>query len=106
MENKILAQSITVGSQTIQGPLDSSFNNIGSVITKTLTFLFPLGGILLFLYLIWGGYNYLLSFGDAKKIENGKAKITAALIGFILLISSYVLTKIIATIFGLSGGGF
>ena len=79
---------------------------IPNIVNTVVSFLIPLSAIILFIFLVWGGFEFLTSYGEAEKIKAGKAKITSALIGFILLISSYVLVKIIANIFGLGSSMF
>ena len=106
MNNQYLSQSLNFGNQTIQGPLDQSVDSLGKIITKTLGFIMPLAGIVLLSVLISGGYDYMMSQGNADKIKSAQAKITSGIIGFILLIVSFLITRIIAVIFGLGGGIF
>lgn len=106
-----LAQSLNIGgggagSTTIQGPLDASVSSLSGVITIGLSFLMPLAGIVLLFVLISGGYDYMLSQGAPDKMKSAQAKITSGIIGFVLLISSYLIARLIASIFGLSGGIF
>ncbi|MEK7523178.1 MAG: hypothetical protein AAB569_06340, partial [Patescibacteria group bacterium] len=71
-----------------------------------LGFIMPMAGIILLFVLISGGYDYMMSQGNADKIKAGQAKITSGIIGFILLIASFLITRLIAAIFGLGGGIF
>lgn len=98
---RLIAQSVTINGQTIKGPLDSGINTLGDVINRVLLVVVPLGGIVLFLVLIWGGYDFLLSGGNPEKVKRGKAKITTALVGFFLLVFAYLIVKVISQIFGL-----
>lgn len=105
-----LAQKLIISEPSgapieIQGPL-VGINKIADIINIVVKLLFPLAGILLFFFLVWGGYNFLVSGGDPEKVKAGKAKITSALIGFVLLVLSYFITSLIARIFGLGGGSF
>ncbi|MFA6017207.1 MAG: hypothetical protein WC744_03920 [Patescibacteria group bacterium] len=102
----LLAQSLNLGAQTINGPLDSSVDSLGAIITKALNFIMPMAGIILLFVLISGGYDYMMSQGNADKIKAGQAKITSGIVGFILLIISFLITRLIAAIFGLGGGIF
>lgn len=102
----LLAQSLNLGSQSIQGPLDDSVDTLGEIITKGLNFIMPMAGIVLLFVLISGGYDYMMSQGNPDKIKAGQAKITSGIIGFILLIVSFLITRLIARIFGLGGGIF
>ncbi len=102
----LLAQSLNLGSQTIEGPLDSSIDSLGAIITKGLGFIMPMAGIVLLFVLISGGYDYMMSQGNADKMKSAQAKITSGIVGFILLIISFLVTRLIAYIFGLGGGIF
>jgi TRAP-type C4-dicarboxylate transport system permease small subunit len=104
MKNQLLAQSMNINGTSIQGPLDSRINTLGDLISRVLTFLLPMAGIVLLFVLIWGGYDYMMSQGNPEKIKGAQAKITTGLIGFFLLISSYLIVRVIAAIFGLSTG--
>ncbi len=99
-----LAQSLNINGTSIKGPLDSNINTLGDLINRVLTFLLPLSGIILLFVLIMGGYDYMTSQGSPEKIKSAQAKITTGLIGFFLLISSYLLVRVITAIFGLGGG--
>lgn len=105
MMSTFLAQKLTISGREITGPL-VGVNSLADVITRVLSFLFPLAGILLFLFLVWGGYDFLLSGGEPEKIQAGRAKITAALIGFLLLVFSLFIVRLIAFVFKLGGGIF
>ncbi len=106
MKNHLLSQSLNFGNQTIRGPLDSSVDSLGKIISKTLGFILPMAGIVLLFVLISGGYDYMMSQGNAEKIKSARAKITSGIIGFILLIVSFLMVRLIAMIFGLGGGIF
>jgi TRAP-type C4-dicarboxylate transport system permease small subunit len=102
----LLAQSLNLGSQTIKGPLDSSVDSLGAIITKALGFIMPMAGIILLFVLISGGYDYMMSQGNAEMMKKAQAKITSGIVGFILLILSFLITRLIAFVFGLGGGIF
>lgn len=104
MKNSFLAQNLDINGTSIQGPLDGSITNLGDLVNRVLTFLLPLGGIVLLFVLIWGGYDYMMSQGNPEKLKGAQAKITTGLIGFFLLITSYLFVRVIAAIFGLGTG--
>lgn len=106
MTNHLLSQSLNFGNQTIKGPLDPSVDSLGKLITKILGFLMPMAGIVLLFVLISGGYDYMMSEGNPEKIKSAQGKITSGIIGFILLIVSFLVVRLIALIFGLGGGIF
>lgn len=103
MANNYLAQQISIGNTDIQGPLVgiSTLNDLIGVITS---FIYPLASVILLFVLIWGGYDFLMSRGDTEQVNAGKAKITAGIIGFVLLMLSYLITRIIGFITGTGEG--
>lgn len=109
IKNQLLSQSVNFNGQTIEGPLkipgvSSSDIKLGHIISRILQFILPLAGVVLLFVLIWGGYDYTLSQGNPEKVKAAQAKITTGLIGFGLLVLSYLLVKLISIIFGLQTG--
>lgn len=100
---KLLVQNITVGSQTITGPL-KNISTVGDIISRVLLFLFPAAGLVLLVVLIWGGFDFIQSEGNPEKVKSAWAKITAGIVGFILLVLSMLFVRLIAVIFGLDTG--
>ncbi len=97
-----LAQQINVGNQSITGPLEG-ISTLSDIVNKVVALLMPLGGIILLFVIIWGGYDFMMSRGQPEKLKSAKAKITTGIIGFVLLVFSYVIAKLVATIFGIEG---
>ena len=74
---------------------------IGDIINAAVPYLFTFAGLLLLIYLLFGGFEFMTSAGDPKKAEAAKAKLTYALIGFIIVFTAFWLTQIMALILGL-----
>lgn len=104
---KVIAQSLNIGNgtgaQTITGPLQG-ITTIGDVISKVLLFLFPAAGLILLFVLIWGGFDFITSQGSPEKIKSAWAKITTGIIGFVMLVFSFLIVRLISYIFGLDTG--
>lgn len=83
-------------------PFAEEFSSPAGIINRTLKFLFPLVGLILFLMLVWGGFDILMNAHNSKGLEKGRQRITAALIGFFLLFSSFWIIQIIEYIFNLA----
>jgi hypothetical protein len=81
--------------------LNFAGGNIGDIISGLVKYLFPLAGILLLLYLIFGGFQLMLSRGDPKAAQSAQGKITNALVGFIIVFAAYWIVQILASILGL-----
>lgn len=76
--------------------------SLGSIITELLKYLFPLAGLALFAYLVWGGFSFLTSGGDPKAMEQAKGKITNAIVGFLIIFLAYWIVQIFEFIFKIS----
>jgi len=75
---------------------------LGDIVSGLLPFLFAAAGLLLLLYLIYGGLSLMLSRGDPKAVQSAKDKITSAVIGFIIVFVSYWLVQIVGKILGIT----
>ncbi len=74
----------------------------GGIVSRLLAFAFPLAGLILFVMLVWGGFEILIQAPSKKGIDAGKQRVSAAIIGFILLFSSYWIWQIIEVVFGIN----
>lgn len=95
--------SITVNGQKICSPL-VGYTNIADIINNVVPFIMTLAGIILFFVLMWGGFDYVTSQGVPERLKNANAKITAGVIGFVLLVLSFLITRVLAYIFGVGQG--
>ena len=98
---KQLAQTLKLpwmegGTETIQGPLKGGAlgaggGNItlGTIISRAMDFVFIFAGVGLFLMLLSGGFTFLTSAGDTKKLEQGKGRLTNALLGFVIIFAAF-----------------
>ncbi len=77
--------------------------SFGSIISNLLPYIFTIAGILLLIYLIFGGFQLMLSRGDPKAAQSARSHITNALIGFIIIFIAFWVVQIFGRIFGLQG---
>ncbi|MBU0578513.1 hypothetical protein KKE34_01205 [Patescibacteria group bacterium] len=78
------------------------FTDLGALIQGALNFVMVIGALLVFLYLIMGGIEWITSGGDKTKTETARNKITAAVVGLIVLAASYAILLIILNFLGFS----
>lgn len=79
----------------------STPNSIGELISSVLTYAFTFAGIALLLCFIWGGFQLFTSGGDQKKVSEGKATITNALIGFVIVFVAFWIVQLFGNLLGL-----
>jgi hypothetical protein len=76
------------------------FNSLGQFIGDLLIPAFSIAGILLVLYILWGGFKWLSSGGSKEGVSAARQMITHAVIGMVLLVLIFVLFKFIPEFFG------
>lgn len=82
---------------------------LGKLIVVSIQLFFVGAGILLLFFLLWGGFDWVMSGGEKERLEMAQQKITNALIGFFIVIAALTLFVIITgDIFGIIkvGNGF
>ncbi len=50
-------------------------------------------GIVFFILILWGGFQWMTSGGNEKKIEDAKKRLTSATIGLVLVLMSYAIAR-------------
>jgi hypothetical protein len=81
-----------------------AFGSFGELLGTLIPNLFILAGAILLVLLIIGGFGIILSAGKGEKegIMKNRQLIVASLIGFLLIISSYWIIRIVSVITGLN----
>lgn len=87
---------------TVPSQFKDELSTPGGIISRALTFIFPLAGLLLFALLVWGGFEMLIGSPTKKSMESGKNRVTAAIAGFFLLFAAYWIWQIVEVIFGVA----
>jgi len=73
----------------------------GEIISKVFTYAIPFAGILMLAMIIAGGYSLMLSGGEPEKVKAGKDKITAGIVGFLLVFTTWFIIRVIEIVFGI-----
>lgn len=80
-----------------------AYQSLGSFISAILPTVFVISGIILFILIVLGGLMMVVNAGsgDAKKTEQGKNALTAALTGMAVIFCAWWIIKIIEFITGI-----
>lgn len=98
---KIIAQSLTLpGGNTINTEIAKAPDNLGVLLSRMIPYFFAFAGFGLLLVIILAGFTLLTSSGDAKKMEQGKQQLTAAIFGFLIIFASFWIVQAAGTILG------
>ncbi len=82
-------------------PYNTIPTNVGGLIGTILPYILGLAAILLLIYLVTAGLSMMLSRGDPKAMQGAQAKITNALIGFVIVFFAFTLVALIGRILGI-----
>ena len=103
MEKLLIIKQVIAASENIPtDPLESKFSSPADIIGQLLPFIYVVAGLILLLMLISGGIELMTSAGNPDKTKAGYGKISAALIGFLIIFVSYMVAKIVEEILGVS----
>ncbi len=69
----------------------ASIQCIVPLVTGVIRAVVSLGAVALFVMLLVGGFNFLFSAGDQKKLEAAKGSVTQAIAGIILMSVAYLI---------------
>jgi len=88
------------GSIGVAQPTGMKITDIGTFISKTISFAFIIAGILTFAFLVYGGIVWLTAGGDKGKTEQSRSVITNAVIGLAIIACSWAVMKVLSFFFG------
>jgi len=81
-------------------PLATKFPSLGNLISQILPYVYVAAGLLLLVTLISGGVALMTAAGDAGQTKAGYGKITAGLIGFLIIFVSFFAVQIVEVLLG------
>ena len=87
---------------TIDTPAEVKITDIGPLISASISLILIIAGIAAFFYLVFGGIQWITSGGDKAGTEAAREKITAAIIGLVIVAASYALIRIAETFLGIN----
>lgn len=84
------------------GVINLNNTDLGTIVSNVLPYVYAFAGLALFIMLIWGGITLMTAAGDPAKSKEGYGKISAGLIGFLIIFISYFVVQILEVILGIS----
>jgi hypothetical protein len=68
-----------------QGNPPTFEGNVGAIIRNLLRYLFPIAGLLALIFIIVGGYMWIVSGGDPGRVKQAQGTLTWAILGLIIV---------------------
>lgn len=81
-----------------------SITDLGKLIQSLLSVTLGIVGLLVFIYLIWGGIEWITAGGDKSKTESARQKLTNAIIGLAIVAAAFAISQVLGTFFGIKVG--
>ncbi len=75
--------------------------SVGGVLGLVINVLLFAGLALALIFLIFGGIRWIISGGDKAKVDVAKQAVVSALIGLVVVLSSYILMNVVLHFFGI-----
>ena len=88
---------------TFTGPEcgDVPFCDLGKLLSNILALLFFFSALLAFLFIIIGGIQWITAGGDKVAAQSARDRITAAVIGLIIVVAAFAITLILGRVLGI-----
>lgn len=96
----LVKQAFAQEAISIERPDNYKIDDVSTIIGSGIQIALILAGLLTLVFLIWGGVQWILSGGDKAEYEKARGKITAALIGLIIVAASWAIMTLIGKVLG------
>ena len=75
--------------------------DLGSFVSKTFSAVLLVAGLATFMYLVYGGVQWIMSGGDKGKLEEARAKLTSGIVGLAIVASAWAIYLLLDYFFGI-----
>ncbi len=88
LTNPVFAQTDSDAPPTISG-------NIGPIVERVTNYLFPIAGLLALIFVIIGGYMWIISGGDPGRVKQAQGTLTWAILGLVIVLVIFGVLRIV-----------
>ena len=68
---------------------------IAGILDKVMGYVFPIGGLIAVIFVIIGGYMWIVSSGDPSKVKQAQGTLTWAIFGLVFLLVIFAVLKVL-----------
>lgn len=65
------------------------------ILEKVLDYLFPIAGLICLIFIIMGGYMWLISAGDPAKVKQAQGTLTWAILGLVFVLLTVAILEVV-----------
>ncbi len=95
---------------SLQGDIQGGLTNLGTgagfkssletgglpaMVGRIINIFLSILGVLFVILMVYGGYNWMTSYGDSKKVDKGKEVIIDAVIGLVIILLAYAIANFV-----------
>lgn len=80
------------------GGVKSTQTDLPMIIGKVVGAILAFVGVVFFCLILWAGFGWMLAKGNEEEIKTAKETIFGAVLGLIVILGAYAITKVIAEI--------
>jgi hypothetical protein len=92
----VFAQSFTFNNANIP------FTNLGDLLRNVLLIIFLFSAILAFVFILIGGIQWITAGGDKIAAGNARDRITAAVVGLVIIMAAFGITLLVTAALGVN----
>lgn len=85
----------------IKIPNFSPWSNLGGLIDNLIQLAFFAAGLFFFFQMVVGGLQWINAGGDPKAMQSARGRITSAVIGLVIVVGAFAVTRIVERVFGI-----
>lgn len=78
------------------------FLDIGKLLSNLLALLFFFAALLAFIFILIGGIQWITAGGDKVAASAARDRITAAVVGLLIVVAAFAITLILSTVLGIN----
>jgi len=86
-----------------EGFKSGELSSLGAILHSLVPYIFAIAGLILLFMIVSSGYSLLTSAGNPEAIAKGKSRLTAALVGFLIVFCAYWILQLIEVFLGIQG---
>lgn len=73
--------------------------SLGSLISQFTSLALMIAGVLMFIWFIWGVFEYIFAGGNKDSLGKARKRMTWAIVGFLIFTISFAVSQYVSTIF-------
>ena len=78
------------------------FTNLGNLLSNALIILFFFAAVLAFVFIVVGGIQWITAGGDKIAAQSARDRITAAVVGLLIVVAAFAITLIVTSVLGIN----